>query len=199
MTRARVIAVTGTPGVGKTTLCRHATRESGYGYIEIGELVRKQHIYRSYDRGREAYVADMGRLKKAIAKLVRERGDRVVLLDGSFSHHVVPKESKAGIFLMRLEPSQLYRRLQRRYGAKKAKDNSIAEFIGLISSELKDRTHVFEIDSTGKTICQLSRALRRFIETGFVGSRPSIDWTLKMKEEEIRRFLELGKDSVSSS
>ena len=47
------ILLTGTPGVGKTTLGKEVASRSGLKYINVGDLAREGQLYDGYD---EEYV-----------------------------------------------------------------------------------------------------------------------------------------------
>ena len=189
LTEIRVVSVTGTPGVGKSTLCSYLAQKYGYFHIDIGKFVIANRIYEAYDEPRKSYVADMRRLKAATDKAIRASGDQLLLLDGSYAHHLVPQKPWVGIFLMRMNPMLLYRRLVRSHTRAEARENSMAEFLGLIRSELLDRKYVVEVDASNSEIPELGRIVERSIKNKFRSRTRTRDWMVLMKEKELRRFL----------
>jgi len=189
LNRIRAIAVVGTPGVGKTTLCSHLKRKYGYDHVDVGQLVKRERLYRRYDSNRKTYIADIPRLEKEISKVLHEARSNLVLIDGSYAHDLVPRKPWVGIFLIRLNPVLLYRRLAEEYGRLKAKENSIAEFLGVIPSELVGLKNVVEVDASDRDISQMETIFRRSLKNGFKGRTRFKNWTAEMKENETRRYL----------
>lgn len=187
----RVVAVTGTPGVGKTTLCTHLKSRYGYEHMDLGKLVKNKHLYRIYEPERKTYVADVNSVRAEISRIIRSCGEQVLLIDGCYSHDVVPRRPWVGIFMMRLNPLLLYRRSMKIYGAKKARENALAEFLGVIASEVKGLRNVVEVDVSEMGIRRLEKIFQHSLREGFKGTETYRDWASDMNPKELRRFLRI--------
>ena len=52
------ILVTGTPGVGKTTLASDVSEETGLEHVNVGDFVKMHNLQDSWDEQRNAAVVD---------------------------------------------------------------------------------------------------------------------------------------------
>jgi adenylate kinase len=133
------IALTGTPGIGKTTVASLLP----YDVIDINTLVREG-LSLSVDLERGCLEANMNGLEERLKELDNEG---ITILDGHFSHHFA-----ARAIVLRLHPKDLKKRLETRgYNEKKINENLEAEAIDIILAEAVEICkRVDEIDTTGK-------------------------------------------------
>jgi len=185
---ARVVWVSGVPGVGKTSIGRVLARRLEYKFLDIPEYVRLKRLVAGYDAGRDTAIVDPTRLRHSLERLVIG-GGRYILA----SHIVVrlPKV-RAKCIVLRINPLSLYRRLRRRgYGIGKIVENLEAEFVGSCVIEAYNalgRDRVRQLDVTGLTLGQcVDRALE--ILDGAAGDL--VDWGEKLKEAELDRLLKI--------
>jgi len=151
----RIIIVTGTPGVGKTTVSEQlATKLNGL-HIDLGELVKREKLTSGYDRKRQTLIADMDRLANRLRQIVNQE-KRTLIIDGHYAAAVVPKDQVEKVFVLRRDPRQLKQLLEKRGFAKaKVKENVAAEILDISLYEATTSIpleKVCEIDTTGKTV-----------------------------------------------
>src|SRR5512136_122568 len=95
------IALTGTPGTGKTTVASLLP----YDVIDINTLVREGFSL-GLDLERGCLEANMNGLKERLKELDAES---IIILDGHFSHHFATRA-----IVLRLHPNELKKRLEMR-------------------------------------------------------------------------------------
>ena len=157
----RVVALTGTPGTGKTTV---AVELSGMGYsiVYVDELIRSLNVRTTAERGTSAIAVDVTDLKrKAIShwKAVREKK---VVVAGHLSHYA----GAEGAVVLRCAPSVLEKRLEaRRWSREKIRENVQAEVLDVILVEAAESLGwVREIDTTRSTPAETAAAVREALE-----------------------------------
>lgn len=165
--------------------------------MQVERLALEKKMYSGYDEKRGVPIADLKRLRREVRRAVEEGGSGVVLLDGHYAHDLIAATAALGVFVMRLDPLNLYRRSVRLHTEGKARENSLSEFLGKISFEAR-RNHdrVVDLDVTGLSVNDVSVKLMNQVRRRFTRSTPPIDWMKIMSERRIRRFLSVVEDEV---
>ncbi|MDI3483920.1 MAG: adenylate kinase [Methanobacteriaceae archaeon] len=142
-----IICITGTPGVGKTSIS-HKLREVLDGnLVEVNKLAKEKELFIGEDPVRGYKIVDIPSLCKEIAKVVER--DSFNIVEGHLSHYCKICDL---VIVLKLHPRILLQRLEERgYEHKKIKENVEAEALGVCAYEAyqlhDDRVH--EIDCTG--------------------------------------------------
>lgn len=162
------VAVTGTPGVGKTTACALV---KGTPVLHVNELAEKYGALCGYDRKRKTREVDVAKLARAVAKL---EGDMII--EGHLSHLLGPDLA----IVLRCSPKVLERRLGwKGWDERKIRENVEAEAVDVILIEALERVpEVLEFDTTRKKPETVARA----IEAIMAGERQKyrvghVDWS----------------------
>jgi adenylate kinase len=168
------IALTGTPGTGKTT----AAKLLPFRVIDLNALIRDEGLSLGTDPERGCLIADVDLLAKRVEELAPEEDEEMVMLEGHFSHQLAIEA-----IVLRTRPSVLRERLARRgYPEKKVRENLEAEALDVILVEAMEWCdRVSEIDTTlrspEKVADLVVGILRREIEM----PPGDIDWTGEME------------------
>jgi adenylate kinase len=159
------IALTGTPGTGKTTVAGLLP----YQVIDINALVKAGMNF-GKDPERGCLEADMDALADHLAKL---DCDETIILEGHFSHHFADWS-----IVLRLAPTLLKSRLEARgYSAQKIKENLEAEALDVILVEAVQLcARVDEIDTTGKSPQEVAELVTRIIRGRLNLAPGQVDW-----------------------
>lgn len=164
-----IIAITGTPGTGKSRAARILAKRTGCDLLGLNREIVERKLYSSYDRRRKTFVADMAKVRKFVKQYAR--GKRCVLVDSHLSHDI----GASVVIVLRCRPDVLGRRLKKRgWAIAKIRENVEAERIGVIRSEAKGR--VFEIDTTRLTPQRAATAMERVLKGKGKRYKGSIDW-----------------------
>ncbi len=141
------IAVTGTPGVGKTTLSRLAAQHYGWERADVRELAQAHSLVVAYDEADEADVVDVEALAAVLA--AERASDHVEVLDGHLSH-LLPVDV---VWVVRCDPRVLEGRLRERgYSEAKVRENLEAEAVDLVLQEAQGAgVPVVQRDSTRRS------------------------------------------------
>ncbi len=107
-----LIAVTGTPGSGKSTFARRLGKSLGDSLIiEINELVKRYRLYSKKDRF-GTMIVDLGRLNRNVAGLLRKKKTCTVILVGHLAPELRLRYRIAVVTRCRL--GELVKRLEKR-------------------------------------------------------------------------------------
>ncbi|ASJ09076.1 kinase [Thermococcus siculi] len=164
-----IIAITGTPGVGKTTVSKILAGRLGYEYVSVKDFAVERGI--GTPVGEELEI-DVDELADA---MMREFAGRDVVIDGHLSHYV-PADV---VIVLRAHPKLVAERLEARgYPRKKLAENVEAELIDVILVEaIEENENVIEVDTTGKTPKEVANEIIRLIERGVKKRVGIVDWS----------------------
>ena len=159
------IALTGTPGTGKTTVAALLP----YRVIDLNALV-KGGLNLGTDPERGCLDADVEGLELKLTEMIT---DEVTILEGHFSHYFADEA-----IVLRLAPPELEKRLEARgYSEKKIQENLESEALDLILAEAVEFCgRVNEIDTTGKSPQEVADLVVRAIRNGIELEPGQVDW-----------------------
>lgn len=136
------LAVTGTPGTGKTTATDRLAAERGIDVIHCNELVEQEGLSTGIDAERDSAIVDVEALEDRLA----DREDCV--LESHLAHHLDADR----VAVLRCRPEELERRLSERGEPEpKARENAESEALDVVLAEAVEahgREAVYEIDTT---------------------------------------------------
>lgn len=174
-----LIALTGTPGVGKSTVSKIIAER--YTVIDIHSYAEKNGLFEEYDEEAGSYDVDVDRLSDSLQS--QSGKDEYIFMDGHLSHFV----DCDAIVVMRCAPKKIYERLKLRgYSEEKILENVQAEVLDVILSEAMESGigNVCEIDCTELTPQQVFEKIERAIvfNEGADSAPGSVDWSAEMEE-----------------
>jgi adenylate kinase len=192
-TTIRVIIITGTPGVGKTTVATELAKSLSSNVLDVSELVQKENLVSMSDDRRETLIADMKKLRTRVRGILAKTKDSIVI-EGHYAYDVVPKSANIMTFVLRRDPDDLEQKLRKRgYDDRKISENIAAEvldvcLIGAIRRLGKDRLH--EIDVTHSDVGTVVNEILEVLNGKREPASGKIDWIAKLEAEgKLENFL----------
>jgi adenylate kinase len=142
------LAISGTPGTGKTVIAKKLSERLGWKLIGLNELARKLGAYQGEDKELDSKILEM---RKIYDYWIQVEGDAII--EGHAAH-----ELPADItIVVRCDPKVLEKRLKKRYSKnpKKVEINLNSEILGVITSEaVRYNEKVYEIDTSKRSVEQ---------------------------------------------
>lgn len=160
------VAVTGTPGTGKTSATEFLERENGdeggtngVAVVHLNDHVETKRLYTGVDEARRSLVADLDALadwlddREIAGEPGTEGGDGAgTVVVESHLAHLLPADR---VVVLRCHPEELKRRLNERgVDERKRAENAESEALDVILAEAVERhgiENVYEIDTTDRT------------------------------------------------
>lgn len=137
------VAVTGTPGTGKTTASEHV--ETDLDVIHLNAVIEREGFTRGVDDERDSTIADLA----AVERWLDGRDD--VLIESHLAHHV-PVDH---VIVLRCHPETIEQRLHERgESTESARENAESEALDVILTEAVDAhgaDSVYEIETTDRS------------------------------------------------
>ncbi|XP_045611606.1 adenylate kinase isoenzyme 6 isoform X2 [Procambarus clarkii] len=129
------ILLTGTPGVGKSTLAQLLAERSGLEWINVGDLARDNNFFDGYDDERDCPILDEDKVLDEMEDMMEEGGTIVDYHGCDF----FPERFFDIVFVLRTDNTLLFDRLASRgYQGKKLEDNVECEIMNVLRDEAKE-------------------------------------------------------------
>jgi adenylate kinase len=145
------VALTGTPGTGKTTVAEQL--EIHLGIVHLNQRIEAEGLMTGVDAERGSWIADL--------EAVRDRFGE--LEDVVIESHLAHRLDVDRVIVLRCAPDQLEQRLRDRgEPAAKAAENADAEALDLVLSEAvaeHGEANVAELDTTAASPATVARAV----------------------------------------
>lgn len=156
------IAITGTPGVGKSTLAK-ALEKKGFWRIDMHQYYPE--ISTAYNKSKQCYDLDM----KKVEKLVKEKSKEhpKIVIDSHIAHLLPKKLVDLCVVLICSDLKLLQKRLQgRKYSSKKIRENLDAEIFQVCLLEALEKGHKVMVFDVGR-----KTSLRKMVNTIYLNEK----------------------------
>ncbi|CAG9856187.1 unnamed protein product [Phyllotreta striolata] len=132
--KAPNILVTGTPGVGKSTLCSKLSELTGLTWLDISKIAKDHDCLEGFDETYQCSYLDEDKLLDGLEDTMSKGGNIV----DYHSNEFFPERWFDAVFVVRSDNTTLYDRLTSRgYTGKKLEDNVQCEIFQTILEEAK--------------------------------------------------------------
>jgi len=142
-----IILITGTPGVGKTTVSNMLKEKLNAYLISINELVDEKHLYTGIDEEKGYKIVDLDLLFNELDSITRKIDkSSYIIIEGHLSHFY---ENSDIVIILRANPHVLRGRMVvKKWRDAKINENIEAEIIGVCSYEAYEiHGEAIEIDT----------------------------------------------------
>jgi len=141
-----IIVITGTPGVGKTTLAKVLETKLKWKRLNLSYYYKK--LSTKYNRKKQCYDIDM----KKFEKLIVDKSKDNLIIDSHIAHLLPTKMVDLCIVLTCSNLKKLEKRLvDRKYSTKKVRENLDAEIFQVCLLESREMGHkVIIVDTSTK-------------------------------------------------
>ena len=145
-----LIAITGSPGTGKSTLAKFLVTKLGFDRLDLHHHYKR--ISSGYDRAKQSYDINYLKFEK-LAKDKKKEAKKGVIIDSHISHLLPKKLVDLCIVLICSDLKKLEKRLQKRkYSQKKVRENLDSEIFQVCLAEAQERKHKMMVVDTAKGI-----------------------------------------------
>ncbi len=182
----RVILITGTPSVGKTTIAHKLALHLKAEYLNLTELAEKEHLSQEKDVERNTTIIDEAKMRRKLRAIIRKK-EKDIVIDGHYAAAVTPRNLATHIFVLRRNPVQL-RELMRKRGYSEAQqtENLAAEILDVCLVEAlqeQENEKVCELDITNKTVQEALTEVLAVLEGKKKCYAGHVDWLGLLEEE----------------
>ena len=184
----KIILITGTPGVGKTSISKVLERRLNALRIDLNELVLKNGLILKMDKKRNSKVADLEKLSKRVKNIFKS-SSKDVIIEGHYSSDVLPSNLITHIFVIRRNPKFLINILEKKgFSHSKIKENVLTELLDIclidaVSSNASEK--ISEVDATNRTIKEVTDEIIQIIKGLKRKNFGNIDWIKRLKDDKL--------------
>jgi adenylate kinase len=181
----RVIVITGTPGVGKTTISKALATKLRALYLSVGDLVKTENLILGVDVERQTLIADLKKLRERINSIIFSSSQDVIV-DGHYASDVTSRNLVSYAFVLRRDPDDLKIKLKEK-GFKETKiiENVTSELLDvcLIDTVNNYGTElVNEIDVSFMTIDGVINEILTILKGKKTVKVENVDWLSKLEK-----------------
>ncbi len=186
------ILISGTPGCGKTSVAKEITNFLQAKMISLNELAISDKFSFEYDEERKTYIVDFEIFLPYVLKKIDEirQADSPFLIIESHFSDIIPENFIDYAFILRCNPDELYKRLEKKkYTSEKIIENIQAEILGNCVNyfiQKQSKFPLFEINTTNLSIYSIAKIIVDIVlgnqdgNNYFIGK---IDWLEKLFQE----------------
>jgi adenylate kinase len=152
----RVILVTGTPCVGKTTVAHLLASKLNALYVNLTELAVHENLVSGRDEKRDSIIVDEIRMRRKIREIIEACEQNDIVIDGHYAVSVVPKKLVTCVFVLRRNPVELRKFMEQcGFSGRKLWENLASEILDVClvdALNVHEEGKICELDVTGKSV-----------------------------------------------
>ncbi len=169
-----IIAITGTPGTGKTEVAKALAKRLGWWSVSLNDLAKEEDLYKGYDKERMCKIIDLKRMREEVNILAVSHKNMII--ESHYSHEM-PSDV---VIVLRTEPNALRKRMiEKGFHTAKIAENMEAEMGNVIKDEaIALHKNVYEIDNTNKIPKNVAKEIENLIR-----EQPFLTKDLKVPED----------------
>lgn len=183
----RVILVTGTPCVGKTSVARPLASNLHALYLDLTELALTENLVSGKDKERGSVIVDEDKMRMRLGEIIASSKEDNIIVDGHYAVSVVPINLVTCVFVLRRDPVELREFMEQSgFSDKKLFENLASEILDVClvdALNLIDQRRVCEVDVTGKTVDHIVQEVLRLLNDPDSWHVGTVDWLGKLEKE----------------
>lgn len=181
----RVILVTGTPCVGKTTTSKHLAKKLSAEYINLTEYAKMYNLISGEDKERQTIIIDEKAMHKKLEVSIKNSLKTNIIIDGHYAAAVTPRELTTQVFVLRRNPKELKQQMQNcGFNDAKIYENLSAEILdSCLIEAIQNQNKICEIDATGKTIEEVTTEITEILDGHKKCLKGYVDWLGLLEQE----------------
>jgi len=183
----RVILVTGTPCVGKTSVARLLASKLDALYVNLTELAVRENLISGKDEERDSIIIDENRMRHKIREIIGDCDQDDIVIDGHYAVSVVPKKLVTYVFVLRRDPVELRKFIEQcGFSGRKLWENLASEILDVClvdALNVHGERKVCELDVTGKSVEEVISEILDVLGGHKECQVGIVDWLGKLESE----------------
>jgi adenylate kinase len=176
----RVILITGTPCVGKTTVAKQLTTKLDALYINLTQYAKTHGLTTGEDKKRQTTIINEKAMQQKLTETIQATHKHDIIIDGHFAAAVVPKHLTTHVFVLRRNPIELRKLMEKRgFTGTKLWENLASEILDVCLVEAlreQEKEKICELDVTGRTTENVANEIITVLDKRKKCPANSVDW-----------------------
>jgi len=184
----RVILITGTPAVGKTTTAKQLSSKLGAQYINLTDFANTYNLILGQDKERQTTIIDEEKMQQKLRENIEASQNSNIIIDGHYAAAVTPPNLVTRVFVLRRNPKELRLLMQKSgFSDPKLYENLSAEILDscLVEALQTQSGKVCELDVTGKSVEENVAEILGILEKHKGCFAGIVDWLGMLEKEGI--------------
>jgi len=183
----RVILLSGTPCVGKSSVARLLCVKLDAFYVNLTELAVRENLVSGKDLERNSIIVDERRMMRKIGEIIEKCDKEDVVVDGHYAVNVVPKNFVSYVFVLRRDPVELKGFMEKAgFSGLKLWENLASEILDVClvdALKVHGKEKVCELDVTGKSVEEIVNEILNILMGRGKCRVGVVDWIGKLESE----------------
>jgi len=192
----RVILVTGTPCVGKTSVAQLLISKLDALYVNLTNFALCEKLVLSEDEERDSIIIDENRMRRKIREIIENCEKNDIVIDGHYAVNVVPEELTTHVFVLRRDPVELQKFMERcGFSGYKLWENLASEILDVCLCDalnVYEKEKLCELDVSGKSVEEIVYDILDILNRSQKCRVGVVDWLGKLESEGLlEKFLRI--------
>jgi adenylate kinase len=183
----RVILITGTPCVGKTSVAHLLTSKLNAFYVNLTELATRENLISGKDEERNSIIVNANRMQRKISEIIKNCDKENIVIDGHYAVSVVPKKLVTYVFVLRRAPAELRKFMEHcGFSGRKLWENLASEILDVClvdALNVHRGGKVCELNITGKSAEEVASEILDVLSDCTRCRVGVVDWLGKLESE----------------
>jgi len=183
----RVILITGTPCVGKTSAAHVLASKLTALYVNLTDLAIHENLTIGKDEERGSTIVDEERMEKRIGEIVKKTDKENIIVDGHYAVNVVPLRLITSVFVLRRDPVELRKLMEQSgFSDRKLFENLASEILDVClvdALNMVGQKKVCELNVTGKSVEETVQEILHLLNNPHDCQVGIVDWLGKLESE----------------
>ena len=183
----RVILVTGTPCVGKTSVAHLLTSKLNAFYVNLTELATRENLISGKDEERNSIIVDENQMRRRISEIIENCDKEDMIIDGHYAVSVVPKKLVTYVFVLRRDPVELRKFMEHcGFSGRKLWENLASEILDVClvdALNVHGEGKVCELNITDKSAKEVVSQILDVLGDSTKCCVGVVDWLGKLESE----------------
>jgi len=185
----RVILITGTPCVGKTSVARLLASKVDALYVNLTELALRENLIAGEDEKRGSIIVDETRMRQRLSKIIEDCDKETVIVDCHYAASMVSPKLVTYVFVLRRDPVELRKLMEQRgFSNEKLWENLASEILDacLVEALKFQREEVVcELDVTGRSVKEVVEEIMEIMDERKKCRVGIVDWLGKLEKDSL--------------